>query len=59
MTSPIVRSAGSVVGWESRMRAYDPKQIDEGISASSAASRATSVNRSWATKALAPESDRM
>ena len=32
------------------------KQTDEGISASSAASRATSAKRSWATNALASES---
>ena len=67
MTSPMVRSAGSVVGWVSRSPAKEPnptisptaKHRDEGSSASSAASRATSANRSWAMKALASESFRM
>ena len=67
MTSPTVRSGGSVVGWLSRMAAYElnpgisptAKQRDEGSSASSEASRATSAKRSWAMKALASESFRM
>ena len=67
MTTPVVRSAGGVVGWPAlrSSKARNPsmlptaKRASAGTPASSAARPHSVANRSWATNALAPESDTM